>query len=268
MSADLQAAIDQVQWYHEFDFGGGLKARSRIPGVKPHRRLWKFIERQLDRIDFHGKTVLDIGCWDGYWSFHAERRGAKSVYATDDRSQNWSDGNGLLLAKQLLNSRIETNQNLSIYELGSLHRAFDIIMCFGVYYHLHDPLYALAQVRHCCHSKSIVLFEGDVGIRLKKTEVRYLLSGERGDPVFLPSPQVMEDFLTAAYFQVRSRSYLDSCWKLKALARSLAGKRNPSCTRGFFVCEAFEGVNPLHIYRPPFGLEAYDERFRTKRLSA
>ena len=46
-----------------------------------HRKLWRFIEAQLDLLDFRGKTVLDIGCWDGYWSFYAERRGAREVVA-------------------------------------------------------------------------------------------------------------------------------------------------------------------------------------------
>ena len=40
------------------------------------------MEQQLDAVPFHGKSVLDIGCWDGYWSFYAERRGAASVLAT------------------------------------------------------------------------------------------------------------------------------------------------------------------------------------------
>src|SRR5687767_9189330 len=100
----LQQQIDAVEWYHEFDFGNGLRAESHTPDVAAHRGVWSFIQQHLDKIDFAGKSVLDIGCWDGYWSFYAERRGAKSVLATDDVSQNWANGNGLLLAKRLLNS--------------------------------------------------------------------------------------------------------------------------------------------------------------------
>src|ERR1700680_2181300 len=33
--------------------------------------------------DFAGKTVLDIGAWDGYYSFLAERGGASRVVALD-----------------------------------------------------------------------------------------------------------------------------------------------------------------------------------------
>ena len=37
------------------------KARSRNAEAAEHRSLWAFLERQLDGIDFAGKSVLDIG---------------------------------------------------------------------------------------------------------------------------------------------------------------------------------------------------------------
>ena len=147
----VQAEIDAVPWFHEFDFGNGLQARSKEPDTESHRDLWEFMKKQLDEIDFAGKTVLDVGCWDGYWSFYAEQRGARSVLATDDKTQNWSNGGGVMLARRLLNSSIEVNQNLPVYELASLNRTFDIILCLSVYYHLVDPFYAFAQLRQCCH---------------------------------------------------------------------------------------------------------------------
>lgn len=33
-----------------------------------------------------GRRVLDIGSWDGYWTFEALKRGAKEVIAIDDFS--------------------------------------------------------------------------------------------------------------------------------------------------------------------------------------
>ena len=37
----------------------------------------------IDLPDLAGKTVLDIGAWDGYYSFQAERLGASGVVALD-----------------------------------------------------------------------------------------------------------------------------------------------------------------------------------------
>ena len=79
-----QARIDEINWSREFDFGQGLKARSTAPDVSWHRQVWRFVERQLEEVDFRDKTVLEVGAWDGYWSFLAERRGAKHVLASGD----------------------------------------------------------------------------------------------------------------------------------------------------------------------------------------
>jgi len=74
------------------------------PDIAGHRKIWSFTRQHLDAVDFRGKSVLDVGAWDGYWSFYAEKRGAERVLATDDRTQNWSDGNGIHLAKELFQS--------------------------------------------------------------------------------------------------------------------------------------------------------------------
>src|SRR5262249_46835319 len=109
----VQEEINAAPWYHEFEFPGGWKT-PRVKDLELHRPIWDFIKKGLATIDFQGKTVLDLGCWDGYWSFHAERRGAKEVLASDDCSQNWAASKGLLLAKRLLDSRVETQLDLSV----------------------------------------------------------------------------------------------------------------------------------------------------------
>jgi tRNA (mo5U34)-methyltransferase len=253
--------IDRVRWYHEFDFGGGLAARSATPDIEAHRRIWGFIERQLEAIDFRGKSVLDIGCWDGKWSFYAETRGAREVWATDDLTQSWSDGKGLLLAKRLLDSRVHVRQDVSVYELTDLGRKFDIILCLGVYYHLLDPFYALAQLRHCCHRDSLLLLEGDLArLFTRQGEARYCI-GRPERPVFVPSAETLNSLVEAAYFRVQSQTCLHkpSPW-YKRLGHRLLGRL--PLDRAFTVCRAWEGHNRLHPYKPPFGLAAYDQRYR------
>ena len=280
---DWQARIDEIQWYHEFDFGGGLTARSKTPDVATHHRIWRFIAGELEKIDFRGKSVLDVGCWDGYWSFVAERKGARSVLATDDVSQNWSDGRGLLLARDLLGSSIDVRQDLSVYDLGTLGRTFDVVMCLGVYYHLHDPFLAFAQLRHCCHPGSLVLVDGELGgADMHHHDARFRL-GDAG-LLFLPSGPVLEAMLRAAYLDVVSQARLPgsalrpsaapiaprpsatpvapAARVVQAVQRRLAPPREPIVERAFTVCAPFEGTNELHPYPPPFGLARYDDRFR------
>jgi tRNA (mo5U34)-methyltransferase len=256
---DLQAEIDAVTWYHEFDFGHGLAARPTTPDVSGHRRVWRFIEDGLAAVDFRGKSVLDIGCWDGYWSFYAERHGTASVLATDDLTQNWAAGDGLLLAKRLLNSRVEVKQDQSVYELTRLGRTFDVILCLGVYYHLHDPFYALTQIRHCSRPGTLVVFEGEV-------LCGHGFAHGREPGIFIPSSSALNNLLRAVYFEVRSQRFLRTGlarWAWSALERLPGGLVFSRLTdRAFTICEPFTGANNLYDYEPPFGLGVYDDRYQ------
>jgi tRNA (mo5U34)-methyltransferase len=270
-ASSWQTKIQAIRWYHELDFGQGLKTQSAVPEVALHRRIWQFIENQLNGVDFQGKSVLDIGCWDGYWSFYAERRGARSVLATDDRTQNRSDSQGIFLAKEILGSRIEINLDLSIYELSRLQRQFDIIMCFGVYYHLIDPFHAFAQIRHCCHDDSLVLLEGD-GLRSCDPQGIHFNLSEPSKSLFVPTAEVLKEMLEGDYFSVTSQEWMpdeDSHrpgikWRLAEWAKGWLAPRlllRPHMNRLFSVCRPYKGNNPRHYYKPPFGLHVYDDRF-------
>jgi tRNA (mo5U34)-methyltransferase len=270
---ELQRQIDAIDWYHEFDFGDGLRAVTKSQAAL-HRRFWKFIEMRLDTIDFKGKTVLDIGCWDGYWSFYAERRGAKRVLATDDVSQNWAQGTGLHLAKRLLKSNIEINESVSIYEASKLGETFDIVLCLGVYYHLIDPFAAFAQLRHCLHTGSLVVFEGDVTHGLRADSF-FWDPKNQAKPIFIPTDYGLRQMLRAAYFEVTEQSFMQpvppaTIFKPElSLFKHVAGRQDVETLklpeymdRMVTFAKPFEGENALHPYKPPFGLNCYDPRYR------
>jgi tRNA (mo5U34)-methyltransferase len=274
--AQQQARIDALTWYHEFDFGNGLQARSTIPEVAIHRPIWRFIERQLDAIDFRGKSVLDIGCWDGYWSFYAERRGASRVLAIDDASQNWSDGRGLQLAKELYRSNVEIDRHVSVYDLEPLGRSFDIILFLGVYYHLLDPFLALAQIRRRCHAGSQVLIEGNAAVGLPAKSALFDLDARTCK--FAPTVEAFKELLRAAYFSVAAEQFMEAAelerpgwgWRLRLCAQALLGSRTGvvemtrpllALRRVFLVCTPMTGNNAAHYYKPPFGLHVFDGRF-------
>lgn len=279
-TSELQRRIDEISWYHEFSFPNGLRAIPTPPDITGHRRLWAFIEGELDQLDFQDKTVLDIGCWDGYWSFYAERRGARRVLATDDKSQNWAGSAGLMLALELLGSKIEPRLDVSIYDLSRLEH-FDIILCLGVWYHLVDPFYAFAQVRHRCHRDSIVIFEGDILLNHPPGTIHFDLSGA-ATATFLPTAESLKQMWKATYFEIVSEASLIQTFPeitggarkkfgrirqfRRRVRRALLNKPTPADTdRSLVVCRPVEVAdNRLHLYRPPFGLHAYDHRFRNE----
>jgi tRNA (mo5U34)-methyltransferase len=72
--AELIDQIKKINWWHKIHFGNGIVP----PGIDYSPK--KLGQIQIDE-DLTVKTVLDIGAWDGFFPFEAERRGAKRVLA-------------------------------------------------------------------------------------------------------------------------------------------------------------------------------------------
>ena len=123
-------------WWHSFELPDG----TLIQGVCGVPTLKNRIEQFPIPQDLRGKRVLDIGAWDGWFSFEMERRGAE-VLAID----NW-DNPRFHQARAMLNSRVEYRQ-MDMYELTPERVGrFDIVLFLGVLYHLKHPLLALERV--------------------------------------------------------------------------------------------------------------------------
>jgi tRNA (mo5U34)-methyltransferase len=138
----LQREVQSIRWYHQIDLGQGIVT----PGVDNSPRKLQRVGLP-ERLD--GKTVLDIGAWDGFFSFEAERRGAKRVLATDHFSwsgEGWGTKRGFELARRVLGSRVE-DMDIDILELSPQKvGTFDVVLFLGVLYHMRHPLLALEKV--------------------------------------------------------------------------------------------------------------------------
>src|SRR5579864_4976766 len=132
----LIARLQTFGWYHSIQLPNG----EVTPGLQTLDQL-RLRARQFPiPEDLRGKRVLDIGAWDGWFSFEMERRGA-TVVALDSVRQET-----LPKAKELLNSRVEYVVE-DICRISPRHIGyFDIVLFFGVLYHLKHPLLALERV--------------------------------------------------------------------------------------------------------------------------
>jgi tRNA (mo5U34)-methyltransferase len=100
--------------------------------------------------DLSGKRVLDVGAWDGWFSFECERRGAQ-VVAVDCVALDT-----FLEAKELIGSRVEY-LTLDVNELSARRLGrFDIVLFFGVLYHLRHPLLGLERVVELCTDMALI----------------------------------------------------------------------------------------------------------------
>ncbi len=149
---ELQAAVDAVTWYHTIDLGHGIIT----PGVDPTPARLAVLGLPSD---LNGRSVLDIGAWDGAFAFEAERRGARRVMAVDSfcwSGAGWGTKAGFECAKRVLQSRVEDREvevmDLSPDSVG----VFDLVLCLGVLYHMKHPLMALERVASVCDDQLIL----------------------------------------------------------------------------------------------------------------
>ncbi|SHE89163.1 tRNA (mo5U34)-methyltransferase [Ferrithrix thermotolerans DSM 19514] len=140
-AASLKQRVEEISWYHRIELPHGIVT----PGVYDPREMLTRIKLP----NLEGRTVLDIGAWDGFWSFEAKKRNASLVLATDSYSwtgEGWGDKRGFLLAREALGLDVEDLEidvmSLSPNEVGR----FDVVFFLGVLYHLRDPIGALEKV--------------------------------------------------------------------------------------------------------------------------
>jgi tRNA (mo5U34)-methyltransferase len=138
----LRRDVAGIKWYHQINLGDGVVT----PGVDNSPKKLSRLGLP-DRLD--GKSVLDIGAWDGFFSFEAERRGAQRVLAADCFVWNgctWGSKNGFLLARKTLNSKVE-DVHMDVLEMSpDKIGTFDVVFFCGVLYHMKHPLLALEKV--------------------------------------------------------------------------------------------------------------------------
>jgi len=141
-----------------------------------------------------GRTFLDIGAWDGFYSFEAERRGAAKVLATDHfcwSGPGWGTKQGFDYAHARLSSRVES-MDIDLPDLDpSALGTFDNVLFMGVLYHLLDPYAGLAKAAAMTHDLLIV--ETVTACNLLPVPVmRFYLGTElNNDPTNLWAPNVM-----------------------------------------------------------------------------
>jgi 2-polyprenyl-3-methyl-5-hydroxy-6-metoxy-1,4-benzoquinol methylase len=100
----------------------------------------------LDRFgfprDFTGKTVLDIGCNAGFYSFAAKLRGAKSVLGLDHQPHYIEQAR---LFREILGVAVDL-QVSDGHDLDERLGTFDVVINTGVIYHLQNPMDFLTRM--------------------------------------------------------------------------------------------------------------------------
>jgi len=173
-----------AHWWHSIDLGDGVITR----GHKSREMLSAELA-SLQLPVLAGKSVLDVGSWDGFYAYEAERRGARRVVALDyffwrveptaldelvkdgyaeGRSpvnwqsipELWGGGTpgkrGFDAAHEALGSQVEAVvADFTTVDLAALG-SFDVVLFLGVLYHLRHPLTALERLRAVTNEVAVI----------------------------------------------------------------------------------------------------------------
>jgi SAM-dependent methyltransferase len=132
---EILAQLERYKFYHIIP----LTPTISTDGVKDFARHHPPIIRQMDKIDFKGKRVVDIGCRDGLFCFEAEKRGAAEVLGID----NCLSIGALEFLIPYFKSKVQLRE-MGLYDLNTEeHGSFDVVLFPGVLYHLRYPFTAL-----------------------------------------------------------------------------------------------------------------------------
>jgi tRNA (mo5U34)-methyltransferase len=161
-------------WWHSIDLGHGVVT----PGMKTPQILGAELQ-SLHLPDLAGRSVLDIGAYDGFYSFEAERRAAKRVVALDhyvwsldlpahiaylqdcarqgvvpianELTPHWQPETlpgklGFDTASTALGSRVEAIVGDYMTVDPPSVGVFDVVLYLGVLYHMENPMASLRRL--------------------------------------------------------------------------------------------------------------------------
>jgi tRNA (mo5U34)-methyltransferase len=166
IEADAESAMSALEevplWFHTFNLNGSHDLYT--PGAaRDHRYRIPAIPD-----DFGGLTVLDVGTFDGFYAFLAEKRGARRVVAVDNEQyrawvrSRWGvelkGGEGFRAIGRLLGSQVEYRR-LDAFDLDRLSERFDFLFCFGILHRVENPLGLLGVLRRRLAGGGRVLLE-------------------------------------------------------------------------------------------------------------
>lgn len=129
--------VELGPWFHNIEVQGVPTAPDHFLGDYPSFKWQGF--KEVVPEDLAGRSVLDVGCNAGFYSFEMKKRNAGRVLGID------ADPHYLRQARFVAEQTgldVEFRQ-MSVYDVGKLGEKFDLVLFMGVLYHLRHPLLAL-----------------------------------------------------------------------------------------------------------------------------
>jgi 2-polyprenyl-3-methyl-5-hydroxy-6-metoxy-1,4-benzoquinol methylase len=135
--------INDQDWYQTIHLKNGLTTLGKLN--TDSRLKW------FDQFDFSGKTVLDIGCNSGQYSFHAKSLGANNVTGIDINEKR------IYQAKMLaINENLDVDFHIAGIEQAANFGKFDYVICIAVVTEVENVFGALKSIKNVTKKTAII----------------------------------------------------------------------------------------------------------------
>jgi tRNA (mo5U34)-methyltransferase len=134
----LRARIHQEEWYQSIPLGDGTTTAGETGDSERDK-----IEMMDWPDDLSGKSLLDIGCSEGFYSYEFESRGATKILAIDKHPDACRK---FRLIQELRSSKIEFLES-DFYDLDrAVIGRHDYVLFLAVFHHVRHPLLAIDRL--------------------------------------------------------------------------------------------------------------------------
>ncbi len=161
-------------FYHQFVIRDLAGQTIETPGHHPCVGVLASLDRHGFPQDLTGKSVLDIGCNAGFYSFAAKLRGARSVLGID-YFQHCIDQAALM--REILQLDVDFRQGDG-EALRDGIGPFDVVICTGVIYHLQNPMQFLSNVARS--TREFMFLESEMLIDPSFSDYAWFIEQEYG----------------------------------------------------------------------------------------
>jgi len=209
MNPEQLKEMNKITWWHTMLLDGILTKGRDESAIK-------LMAIQMPQ-DLKEKTVIDIGAWDGFFSFEAERRGAE-VLAVDtyvwQRDKLWdikagkeiphTGKAGFNFARKILNSKVE-DKEIEVMDLSEKIGQFDLVLCLGILYHMEDPFGMCKRMFDITKKDGMLILETHLDSENTEYPVMSFYPNKEcnNDPGtwWGPNPECVEEMLKAAGYK-------------------------------------------------------------------
>jgi 2-polyprenyl-3-methyl-5-hydroxy-6-metoxy-1,4-benzoquinol methylase len=162
---EARAIIEAAQyWHYRFKLPWGETVPTK-PGwdERVEKRQSHFFQELLNQYggSLNDKTVLDLGCCQGWWSFQARKAGAVHVLGLDSCREFITEAKAVRCALGIGGVDFQV-AHLEDDPWWRTERPRDVTLMLGVLYHLTDPCYVLRRAMSV--TKETMVLDGEVAL--------------------------------------------------------------------------------------------------------